>query len=50
MTLPVFLAILVAVSIGCLATVIYLCSTAPLWDQEEEHGTFYVKPLGGDHE
>lgn len=49
MTLPLFLAILVVVSIGCLAVVIRLCRTAPYGEQTDE-GFFYVKPLGGDHE
>lgn len=49
MTLPTFIAIIASVSVACLAAVIYLCATAPLWDQEEE-GSFYVKPLGGDRE
>lgn len=42
-------AIIAGVTIASFAVVIYLCAAAPVWDQEEE-GSFYVKPLGGDHE
>lgn len=41
--------LLALLSVAGVAT---LCHFAPLWTQEEEDvsGSFYVKPLGGDHE